>query len=122
MCATKSKLNEFEKKNPFNTPSGYFERFTSEMMSKLPERAEAPANVVSLWSRMKPLVYMAAMFCGIALMFKIFTSNTGAPDVQSGLTFTSPSEIEDFYTYYEDQLAIDNYRQSLFIEQDSDSK
>lgn len=53
------------KESPFRTPDGYFEHFHEQLMSSLPE-LEAPQAVepirISLYTRIKPWLYMAAMF------------------------------------------------------------
>lgn len=60
-------------KNPFKVPENYFENFASNLMTKLPKKEpdSAPLNI-TLWQRIKPWIYMAAMFAGIMLMFKMF--------------------------------------------------
>ena len=60
-------------KNPFKVPNGYFTDFTQELMNKLPEKEILYANQeVTLWQRVKPWIYMTAMFCGIMLSVRIF--------------------------------------------------
>ena len=60
-------------KNPFKVPDGYFTDFTQELMNKLPEKEILYANQeVTLWQRVKPWLYMTAMFCGIMLSVRIF--------------------------------------------------
>lgn len=60
-------------KNPFKVPDGYFTDFTQELMNKLPEKEILYANQeVTLWQRVKPWIYMTAMFCGIMLSVRIF--------------------------------------------------
>lgn len=65
-----------------SVPEGYFESFASQMMEKLPAYPEAPRPVtLSTWQRIKPYVYMAAMFAGIWCMMKMFhmaSQNAGA--------------------------------------------
>lgn len=69
-----------------SVPDGYFEDFALRMADMLPERPEieqaAPrlseAQRKSFWSRVRPYVYMAAMFAGIWCMLQIFASLTGA--------------------------------------------
>ena len=62
-------------KNPFKVPDGYFTDFTQELMNKLPEKEILYANQeVTLWQRVKPWIYMTAMFCGIMLSVRIFVS------------------------------------------------
>lgn len=63
--------------NPFTVPEGYFERLTSDVMDALPEQ-EAPqfvAKQATTWERIKPWVYMAAMFVGAALIIRIASYN-----------------------------------------------
>ena len=66
-------LRKVGTKNPFRVPEHYFENFTQELMSKLPEQESMqPVLELTLWQRVKPWVYMAAMFCGIMLSVRIF--------------------------------------------------
>ena len=59
--------------NPFRVPDHYFENFTQELMNKLPEKEPMPLmSEPTLWERVKPWLYMTAMFCGIMLSVKIF--------------------------------------------------
>ena len=64
------------KKNPFTVPENYFENFTQELMDKLPTKeAVLQTEAPTLWQRVKPWLYMAAMFCGIMLSVRIFVGN-----------------------------------------------
>ena len=59
--------------NPFRVPNHYFENFTQELMNKLPEKEPMPLmSEPTLWERVKPWLYMTAMFCGIMLSVKVF--------------------------------------------------
>lgn len=83
--------------NPFTVPEGYFERFTEQLMEKLPEREAQPAPKLTLWTRVKPWVYMAAMFCGLMLSVRMFVGEkqSQSPAAISGTTdFT---EVPDEY-------------------------
>lgn len=59
-------------------PAGYFDNLCRDMEKRLPRREEIesplPAFKPTMWTRMRPYVYMAAMFCGIWLMLNLFTS------------------------------------------------
>ena len=69
-------LQKIGKKNPFTVPENYFEDFTQELMDKLPAKeAVLQAEAPTLWQRVKPWLYMAAMFCGIMLSVRIFVGN-----------------------------------------------
>lgn len=57
----------------FTVPENYFEELNSKILSSLPPYKEAPKHVeLSRWQRFKPYLYLAAMFCGIWLMMKVF--------------------------------------------------
>lgn len=63
----KSKLKE----NPFTVPEGYFEGLTEQIMKQIPEEKFIPKpEKVSLLDRIRPFLYMAAMFAGLGLFFK----------------------------------------------------
>ena len=96
--------------NPFTVPEGYFERFTEQLMEKLPEREAQPAPKLTLWTRVKPWVYMAAMFCGLMLSVRMFV---GEKQSQSP---AATSETTDFtevpYEYIDpivNQTIMDDY-------------
>lgn len=66
-------LRKVGTKNPFQVPDQYFETVVQEVMAQLPEKAPAqPLLELTVWQRIKPWVYMAAMFCGIMLSVRIF--------------------------------------------------
>ncbi|MDR0768357.1 MAG: hypothetical protein LBE71_00360 [Dysgonamonadaceae bacterium] len=111
MNKTDNKLDAIPKNDPFKVPEDYFENFVADLMSKLPERPVETPQTVSLWERIKPWTYMAAMFAGIALMLNLFTKKPGKGQdftvpayVSEGLNLSSSNDIEDFYRYYEDEL------------------
>lgn len=63
--------------NPFRVPDHYFEDFTQELMNKLPEKEPMPLmSEPTLWERVKPWLYMTAMFCGIMLSVKVFVGES----------------------------------------------
>jgi hypothetical protein len=105
-----NKLEIIAKNDPFKVPEGYFEDFIVNMMSKLPDRPTENSKTISLWEKIKPWVYMAAMFAGIALMLNIFVKkpdnrqDTLSVYASEGLNLNSFNDIEDFYRYYEDEL------------------
>lgn len=59
-------------RQPYKVPEGYFEQFHEQLMSNLPEMqpAPAPATKVTIMTRIKPLLYMAAMFAGIIFIMQ----------------------------------------------------
>lgn len=66
-------INHVGRKTGMKVPDGYFEEFVVKTMAALPEYPEKPvAQPLSRWQRIKPYVYMAAMFAGIWCMMKMF--------------------------------------------------
>jgi len=113
-------LKDIAKVDPFKAPEGYFESFTDGIMSQLPDIVQEDSTNVTWWSRVRPWVYMAAMFAGIALMIRLFV---GSPDsigakryASGGLNLTSASDIEDFYYYYDDELARLVYDDAFYLD------
>ena len=59
-------------KTPYKVPEGYFEHFHEQLMSSLPEVTPeaAPEAKITLMTRIKPLLYLAAMFVGIIFLMQ----------------------------------------------------
>ena len=119
MKTTENNLDKIGKVNPFKVPTGYFENFSDKMIAQLPEKEAKEPQVVSFWERMKPWVYMAAMFTGIMLMVNIFVDNRQSPGILSeDVKSISIDEIDEFNSYYEDRMAYSFYQQTLYAEED----
>lgn len=110
-----NQLDKIRKKNPFKVPEGYFEGLSDQIMTQLPQKVEIESYVPTLWERVKPWTYMAAMFVGIALMIKMFVGTPSEP-LSSGITLTSGAEMEEFYQYYEDELTKNMYHESIYLD------
>ena len=96
--------------NPFRVPEHYFENFTQELMNKLPEKEPMPLmSEPSLWERMKPWLYMTAMFCGIMLSVKVFV---GVPQ-KDEFPAISQTEVErlpdEDWEIMIDRIMMDDY-------------
>ncbi len=116
MGTKNKKLDEIGIKNPFRTPEGYFENFSENLVSCLPDKEFSEQKVVNLWEKVRPWVYMAAMFVGIMLMVNIFV---GSPKEGSGILSGNVEEIpvnqiDEYYSYCQDQVAAQSYRQALY--------
>lgn len=71
-------LNKINRHDGLTVPEGFFDDFAAKMAESLPERPELenPSSIVaprSFWQRVRPYVYMAAMFGGVWCMLKVFT-------------------------------------------------
>mgnify|MGYP005753498367 FL=1 len=65
-------LKKVGTENPFRVPEGYFESFTSDLMSRLPEKEKTDIHrEPTTWERVRPWLYMAAMFVGAALIIRV---------------------------------------------------
>lgn len=68
-------IKTFGKDSGMTVPDGYFDSFYQNMMDKLPQEPPVAENrPVSVWQRVRPYLYMAAMFAGIWLTMKVFTN------------------------------------------------
>lgn len=63
-------LDRFKGKNPFTVPDGYMEDLTANIMSRLPEKPQVEIKKISMMDRVRPWLYMAAVFAGLGLFFK----------------------------------------------------
>ena len=118
MDKKKNLLEDIDKVNPFKTPEGYFENFADGIMSQLPDVVQTNSTNINLWHRVRPWVYMAAMFAGIALMIRVFIGTPAETGIKhyaaEGLNLTSTSDIDDYYHYYDDGLAQIAYNDAFY--------
>lgn len=65
-------LKKIGTENPFRVPDGYFENLTSEVMNRLPEKEKLTAvqTEPTIWQKVRPWLYMTAMFIGAALIIR----------------------------------------------------
>lgn len=77
METDKDILARNNRRGGMTVPGGYFADFASRMAENLPEQEwereaeDAPVRR-SLWMKIRPYVYMAAMFAGVWTMMKMF--------------------------------------------------
>lgn len=70
MDKRENNLEHLRGTNPFKVPEGYMEGLTDRIMSQLPEKLEERAKQISLMDRVRPWLYLAAVFAGLGLFFK----------------------------------------------------
>lgn len=126
-------LSKCGRENPFKVPEGYFDQFTDDLMAKLPERTfdeEAPRKV-TLWDKVKPVVYLAAMFAGIAAMFAVaedFMQSGDETEAKTELVATGGSAATtdetaaddaaiDYCNYVMNENEMDDYSMYLYMEE-----
>ena len=117
-------LNKYGKDPGFKVPENYFNDFNKRMADMLPDVEITPIDIKpTLWQRVKPLAYMAAMFAGVWCMMSVFshfTSNSNLSSVQAVAEKLNDdkSNLEDFIMSgsvsdydilsYEDSVAMSN--------------
>ena len=93
-------LSKLGKDSGFKVPENYFADFNTKMMESLPKPNLTPQVKPSLWVRVRPYVYMAAMFAGIWCMMRVFND-------MSGVTSTK-AQIQAIVDGLEDEKNIDD--------------
>lgn len=79
MKEEKDLLQHLPRRDGMTVPDGYFADFAARMAASLPPTAfetgidESVKRPRTLWQRVRPYVYMAAMFAGVWCMLKMFT-------------------------------------------------
>ena len=131
MKAKISKLEEIDKaENPFKVPENYFALLNEEIMSRLPEKEYVAPPPVTLWDKVKPWVYLAAMFIGIYITVNYLTRDTDKKQLITEQSATneiiSESETvdnywstvnvteEEFYQFLEEQVVEDGYYDYMY--------
>jgi len=75
-------LTKYGKDSGFKVPENYFDDFNQRMADMLPDVEITPVDVKpTMWQRVRPLVYMAAMFAGVWCMMSVFNHFNGANDI-----------------------------------------
>ena len=70
-------ISKYGKNSGMRVPEGYFLDLEASIMQSLPPYKQPQHKVeLSRWQKVKPYVYLAAMFCGIWLMMKVFHTAT----------------------------------------------
>jgi hypothetical protein len=117
----KNRIDELRDRQPFRVPEGYFEGFTDDFMRRLPQRKASETKVISLYDRIKPWLYIAAVFAGIIILFNIFTKTFDSNnEANKGFFLSAKAVLEenedaDFLEYLE-ELYVDKYAISFVMD------
>lgn len=107
---------KFGTENHFTVPENYFKNLVPTIMEQLPEVEKKQLPPVRLWDKVKPWVYMAAMFCGLLFTIRGVVSQEDAE--VTGNPFSEPqfSELPDEYIDpIIDQIMVDDYTLYLYL-------
>lgn len=105
-------------------PENYFADFNQRMAEMLPDVEITPVDVKpTMWQRLKPFAYLAAMFAGVWCMMSVFshftnTSNLNGVSAVAEKMQDDNSNVDDFIMSgsvsdydilsYEDSVAMSN--------------
>ena len=112
-------LTKYGKDPGFKVPENYFEDFNKRMADMLPDVEITPVEVKpTLWQRVKPLVYLAAMFAGVWCMMQVFSNFTNRGNLDSVRAVAEKlqddkSNMEDFIMSGVSDYEILNYEDSV---------
>ncbi|MCK9160246.1 MAG: hypothetical protein M0P00_07140 [Bacteroidaceae bacterium] len=108
-------LKRIGKRNPFKVPDNYFENFTSEMMSKLPEKEESVLKMKThtLKMRLRPLYYVAALIIGAVFIIQFGFRKTGSTEKEGVITKTEVTASDRMIDELVDRSMLDDY--SLYV-------
>lgn len=97
----------------FRVPDGYFDTLNSRIMDQLPSYPAMPHNIeMSRWERLKPYVYLAAMFAGIWLMMNMLNHLSGGFGTVS--LENPPEQIVSAMSDYPSEVGMRNVAQASF--------
>ena len=116
-------LSTIGKDSGFKVPENYFSDFAEKMAKSLPDQEIQPIPQPTRWQRVRPFVYMAAMFAGIWCMMQIFNGISSKdkgiynPEIVAG--FQNEANVDDFMLHgdvseydiltYEDSVAAEYF-------------
>ena len=96
--------------NPFSVPDHYFEDFSRNLMAKLPEKEPLPLpEEPTLWQRVKPWIYMAAMFCGIMLSVRVFVGEPQKEEIPHINVADAENIPDEDWEIIIDRIMMDDY-------------
>ena len=117
-------LNKYGKESGFKVPENYFADFNKRMADMLPDVEITPVDIKpTMWQRIKPLAYLAAMFAGVWCMMSVFSHFTSSNNLNSVRAVAEKlhddkSNVEEFIMSgavsdydilsYEDSVAMSN--------------
>lgn len=89
-------IDSLKGRNPFNVPEGYFEGLEDRIMEQLPELPplEEESEEISLFDRIKPVLYLAAVFVGLGFFFKIIAPEEETMEQSNFLLVKADAEAE----------------------------
>lgn len=92
----------------YGLPAGYFDQLEERLLAQLPqeEPAEALPSKPTLWVRLRPLLYLAAMFVSMNLIFRAFYPSDQPQEVQTAEAGSPATEevYDDYLADYAERM------------------
>lgn len=108
--------HKFGTENHFTVPEDYFKNLVPTIMDKLPEKEGQETPTIRLWDKVKPWIYMAAMFCGLLFTIRAVVSNGTTLSGEETLGTEQFSELPDEYIDpVIDQMMVDDYTLYVYL-------
>ena len=103
----------FGKKNPYRIPEGYFDHFTEQLLSQLPEQPAAEPVRHSRLKVLRPILMAAACLCIAIFSVTIYLNRSqdapeSAPVATTQSTNSTINEEEDYMDAAADYVMLDN--------------
>lgn len=102
----KNILEQVGRNDGMTVPEGYFDEFAARMEANLPtmewESARPEVMPRSFWQKVRPYVYMAAMFLGVWCMMSLFNfiSSSSGLGVENSAVFAKAIQNDHFVSDY----------------------
>jgi len=122
-------LKKYGKNSGFKVPENFFEDFNTRMTDMLPDVEITPVDIKpTMWQRVKPYAYLAAMFAGVWCMMSVFSHLNGTASNLNGVRAVaeklhdSNSNVDDFIMSGSvSDYDILNYEDSVMLSHEDDA-
>lgn len=118
-------LKKVDHRDGMTVPDGFFDDFCRRMEGRLPYNEAAESTRIleaprTLWQRVRPFAYMAAMFAGIWLMVQMFTMIGGSGvdfSVENNEVLSRALSDDNFvYEYIEDDINDREMMEEMYLD------
>ena len=120
-------LKKYGKDPGFKVPENYFDDFNKRMTEMLPDIEITPVDVKpTMWQRVRPLIYLAAMFAGVWCMMQVFSNFTASNNLNSVRAVAEKLQddkgnLDEFIMSGVSDYDILNYEDSVAMSNEADS-
>lgn len=90
----------------YKVPEGYFDNLSARIVEQLPERELPQPEIVTTWQKLRPYLYMAAMFAGIWLMVQAFVAPAVEAEKEMTAALEQEEDLEEYMLYSMDEYTI----------------